>query len=114
MFTINIYKNFDHIEFIYKDIAENELDTACKRIEETISFHCERWYKESRDNNTIFRIEVIDQDNKDIRNIIWETKRGFLEACSIEKYIKHLTNKETYQIWVKDHIDAESICTFAD
>lgn len=66
------------------------------------------------DNNIIFRIEVIDQNGKDIRNIIWESKQGFLEACSIKKYIQHLTNKETYQIWVKDHVDSESICKFAD
>lgn len=114
MFTINIYKNFDHIEFVYKDIAETELDTVFKRIEETISSNCERWYKENRNNNIIFRIEVIDQNSKDIRNIIWESKQGFLEACSIKKYIQHLANKETYQIWVKDHVDSESICKFAD
>ena len=73
---------------------------------------CQKWYEE---NNIIeFRIEVIDQINKDIRNIIWESKEGFLEACSIEKYIRHLINKETYQIWIKDHVDSESICKFAD
>lgn len=96
-----------------KDVREENLDTAFKNLKEVISIHGERWYKESL--GTIeFRIEVIDQTNKDIRNIIWESKQGFLEACSLEKYIRHLINKETYQIWIKDHVDSESICKFAD
>ena len=112
MFTINIYKKLERLEFSIRDIKEKELDTALKRIEESILIHGKMWYKENP--NILFRIEVIDQDELDIRNIIWETKQGFLEVCSIEKYIRHLINKETYQIWVKDHIDAESICKFAD
>lgn len=112
MFTINIYKKLERLEFSIRDIKEKDLDTALKRIEESILIHSKMWYKENQ--NILFRIEVIDQDELDIRNIVWETKQGFLVACSIEKYIRHLINKETYQIWVKDHIDAESICKFAD
>lgn len=112
MFTINIYKKLERLEFSIRDIKEKELDTALKRIEESILTHSKMWYKENQ--NILFRIEVIDQDELDIRNIVWETKQGFLEACSIEKYIRHLINKETYRIWVKDHIDAESICKFVD
>ena len=113
MYTINIYKNYDQLEMTIKDIQEENLDAVFKHLKETISLHGKNWYKVSLDTIE-FRIEVIDQINKDIRNIIWESKEGFLEACSIEKYIRHLINKETYQIWIKDHVDSESICKFAD
>lgn len=115
MYTINIYKNYDQLEMIIKDVQEENLDHVFKNIEEAISIHGKEWYKEGL--GTIeFRIEVIDRINKDIRNIIWESKKGFLEVCSIEKYIRYLINKETYQIWIKDYADddEEGICKFAD
>lgn len=112
MYTINIYKDYNQLEISFKDIQEENLDNIIETIEGGLWLYCKKWYEE----NTLveFRIEVIDQTNKDIRNIIWETKEGFLEACSIRKYIRHLINKETYQIWIKDHVDSESICKFAD
>ena len=112
MYTINIYKDMNQLDISFKDVQEENLDTVLETIEGDFWLYVKKWYEE---NNIIeFRIEVIDQINKDIRNIIWESKEGFLEACSIEKYIHHLINKETYQIWIKDHVDSESICKFAD
>lgn len=113
MYTINVYKNYNQLEISFKDVQEENLDTVLETIEGGLWVYCKKWYEEN--NNLIeFRIEVIDQIDKDIRNIIWESREGFLEACSIGKYVKHLINKETYQIWIKDHVDSESICKFAD
>lgn len=112
MYTINIYKGMNQLEISFKDVHEENLDTVLETIEGGFWLYVKKWYEET--NIIEFRIEVIDQINKDIRNIIWESKEGFLEACSIEKYIHHLINKETYQIWIKDHVDSESICKFAD
>lgn len=87
------------------------LDDYLTHIEEDIKSVISYLYE---DDFLEFRIEVINTKTKDIRNIIWESKKGFLEACSIEKYLSHLINKETYQIWIKDYADDESICKFAD
>lgn len=112
MYTINIYKDMNQLEISFKDVQEENLDAVLETIEGGFWLYAKKWYEET--NIIEFRIEVIDQINKDIRNIIWESKEGFLEACSVEKYIQHLINKETYQIWIKDHVDSESICKFAD
>lgn len=111
MYTINIYKSYNQLEISFKDIQEENLNNIIETIEGGLWLYCKKWYEE----NTLveFRIEVIDQTDKDIRNIIWESKEGFLEACSIKKYIQHLINKETYQIWINDHADS-GICKFAD
>ena len=45
MFTINIYKKLERLEFSIRDIKEKELDTALKRIEESILIHGKMWYK---------------------------------------------------------------------
>lgn len=57
------------------------------------------WYKENP--NILFRIEVIDQDELDIRNIIRETKQGFLEACSIRNTSDILSTKKPTKFGLK-------------
>ena len=111
MFVINLH---DGVSGLYKtylidenDDLNDKLSKLEKRIKEDLLILYEDDYLE-------FRIEVIDQENEDIRNIIWKSKKGFLEACSIEKYVRHLINKETYQIWITDYANDESICKFAD
>lgn len=111
MFVINLH---DGVSGLYKtylidenDDLNDKLSKLEKRIKEDLLILYEDDYLE-------FRIEVIDQENEDIRNIIWKSKKGFLEACSIEKYVRHLINKETYQIWITDYANDESICKFAN
>lgn len=111
MFVINLH---DGVSGLYKtylidenDDLNDKLSKLEKRIKEDLLILYEDDYLE-------FRIEVIDQENEDIRNIIWKSKKGFLEACSIEKYVRHLINKETYQIWIVDYANDESICKFAN
>lgn len=110
MYSINLYapyKNFIKSYTLKQDILDDCLIFIEKDIKLAVSYLYE--------NNFLdFRLEVINTETKDIRNIIWTSKKGFLEAYSIEKYIRHLINKETYQIWIKDFADDESICKFAE
>lgn len=112
MYNFNLYQDCDYHRANLDNINEENLNNAIICFNSAVLSYAEEWHKEKE--IITFRIEVIDIDNKDIRNIIWESKKGFLEACSIEKYIRHLINKETYQIWIKDYADGESICKFAD
>jgi hypothetical protein len=110
MYTINLYIPYENYVKSYtlkQNLLNDHLSSIDKDIKLITSYLYENDFLE-------FRIEFIDNETKDIRNIIWESKKGFLEACSIEKYIRHLINKETYQIWIKDYTDDESICKFAD
>lgn len=110
MYSINLYapyENFIKSYTLKQDILDDCLIFIEKDIKLTVSYLYE--------NNFLdFRLEVINTETKDIRNIIWTSKKGFLESYSIEKYIRHLINKETYQIWIKDFADDESICKFAE
>lgn len=111
MFVINLH---DGISGLYKTylIDENDdLNIKLSKFEKHIKEDLLTWYE---DDYLKFRFEVIDTQNEDIRNIIWKSKKGFLETCSIKKYVRHLINKETYQIWIKDYADNESICKFAE
>ena len=111
MFVINLH---DGISGLYKTylIDENDdLNEKLAKFESRVKEELLTWYK---DDYLKFRFEVIDTQNEDIRNIIWKSKKGFLEACSIEKYVRHLINQETYQIWIKDYADDDSICKFAE
>lgn len=111
MFVINLH---DGISGLYKTylIDENDdLNIKLSKFEKHIKEDLLALYE----NDFLeFRIEFIDTKTKDIRNIIWKSKKGFLEACSIEKYVRHLINRETYQIWIVDYANDESICKFAD
>lgn len=110
MYSINLYTPYENFIKSYT-LKQDILDDCLMFIEKDIKLVVSYLYE----NNFLdFRLEVINTETKDIRNIIWESKKGFLEACSIEKYIRHLINKETYQIWIKDFADDESICEFAD
>lgn len=110
MFEISLfvpYKNYIKSYALKQELLDDYLMHIEKDIKLVVSYLYENDFLE-------FRLEVIDAENDDIRNIIWKSKKGFLEACSIEKYIRHLINKETYQIWVTDYADDESICKFAE
>lgn len=110
MYSINLYTPYENFIKSYT-LKQDILDDCLMFVEKDIKLVVSYLYE----NNFLdFRLEVINTETKDIRNIIWESKKGFLEACSIEKYIRHLINKETYQIWIKDFADDESICEFAD
>lgn len=110
MYLINLYTPYENFIKSYT-LKQDILDDCLMFVEKDIKLVVSYLYE----NNFLdFRLEVINTETKDIRNIIWESKKGFLEACSIEKYIRHLINKETYQIWIKDFADDESICEFAD
>lgn len=110
MYIFNLYEDCNKHKASVA--SSSNLNNALASIKNIVSLYLNERYKEKE--FVTFRIEVIDQETNDIRNIIWESKQGFFEACSIEKYIHHLINKETYQIWIKDHVDSESICKFAD
>lgn len=110
MYIFNLYEDCNlHKASV---ASSSDLNNALASIKNIVSLYLNEWYKEKE--FATFRIEVIDQETNDIRNIIWESKQGFFEACSIEKYINHLINKETYQVWIKDYVDDEGICKFAD
>lgn len=110
MYSINLYTPYENFIKSYT-LKQDILDDCLMFVEKDIKLVVPYLYE----NNFLdFRLEVINTETKDIRNIIWESKKGFLEACSIEKYIRHLINKETYQIWIKDFADDESICKFAE
>nr|DAW48064.1 MAG TPA: hypothetical protein [Caudoviricetes sp.] len=110
MYSINLYIPYENFIKSYT-LKQDILDDCLMFVEKDIKLVVSYLYE----NNFLdFRLEVINTETKDIRNIIWESKKGFLEACSIEKYIRHLINKETYQIWITDYANDESICKFAD
>ena len=110
MYSINLYTPYENFIKSYT-LKQDILDDCLMFIEKDIKLVVSYLYE----NNFLdFRLEVINTETKDIRNIIWESKKGFLEACSIEKYIRHLINKEKYQIWITDYANDESICKFAD
>ena len=111
MFVINLHDGLSGLYKTYLIDKNDDLNIKLSKFEKRIKEDLLTLYE---DDFLEFRIEFIDINNKDIRNIIWESKKGFLEACSIEKYIRHLISKETYQIWIKDYADYESICKFAD
>lgn len=110
MFIINLHNGLSGLYKIYIIDENDDLNDKLSKLEKRIKEDLLTWYE---DDYLKFRIEVIDQKNEDIRNIIWRSKKGFLETCSIEKYVRHLINKETCQIWVTDYTD-ESICKFAE
>lgn len=109
MYIFNFYENYNQLK---TSVASSNLDNALSSIKDIASLYVNGWHKESE--LVTFRIEIINQKTEDIRNIIWKSKKGFFEVELIEKYIRHLINKETYQIWVEDYVDNESICKFAD
>lgn len=110
MYSINLYAPYENFIKSYT-LKQDILDDCLIFIEKDIKLAVSYLYE----NNFLdFRLEVINTETKDIRNIIWTSKKGFLEAYSIEKYIRHLINKETYQIWIKDFADDENICKFAE
>lgn len=111
MYIINLHNQLSGLEKTYIIDENDDLNEKLSKLESRIKEKLLAWYE---DDYLEFRFEVIDTQNEDIRNIIWKSKKGFLEACSIEKYIRHLINKETYQIWIKDYADDESICKFAE
>ena len=111
MFVINLHNGLSGLYKTYIIDENDDLNDKLSKLEKRIKEDLLTWYE---DDYLKFRIEVIDQENDDIRNIIWKSKKGFLEACYIEKYVRHLINKETYQIWVTDYEDDESICRFAE
>lgn len=111
MFIINLHNELSGLYKIYIIDENDDLNDKLSKLEKRIKEDLLTWYE---DDYLKFRIEVIDQENEDIRNIIWKSRKGFLEACSIKKYVRHLINKETYQIWVTDYTDDESICKFAE
>lgn len=110
MYSINLYAPYENFIKLYT-LKQDILDDCLIFIEKDIKLAVSYLYE----NNFLdFRLEVINTETKDIRNIIWTSKKGFLEAYSIEKYIRHLINKETYQIWIKNFADDENICKFAE
>lgn len=109
MFIFNFYEDINQHKASIA--SSSNLDNALSSLKDIVSLYVKEWHNEHE--VITFRIEVIDQENQDIRNIIWKSKSGFFEACYIEKYVRHLINKETYQIWVDDAY-SEGICTFAD
>ena len=111
MFVINLHNGLSGLYKTYIIDENDDLKDKLSKLEKRIKEDLLTWYE---DDYLKFRLEVINTETKDIRNIIWESKKGFLEACSIEKYIRHLINKETYQIWIVDYANDESICKFAD
>lgn len=112
MYIFNFYEDINKYKASVASSDKNNLKNTISYLKGIVSSYVKEWHNEGE--FITFRIEVIDQENQEIRNIIWESRSGFFEACSIEKYIQHLLNKETYQIWIKDHVDSESICKFAD
>lgn len=111
MFVINLHNGLSGLYKTYIIDENDDLNDKLSKLEKRIKEDLLIWYE---DDYLKFRIEVINTEFKDIRNIIWKSKKGFLEACSIEKYVRHLINKETYQIWITDCADDESICKFAE
>ena len=111
MFVINLHDGLSGLYKTYIIDKNDDLNDKLSKLEKRIKEDLLILYE---DDYLKFRIEVIDQENEDIRNIIWKSKKGFLEACSIEKYVRHLINRETYQIWITDYVNDESICKFAD
>ena len=111
MFVINLHNGLSGLYKTYFIDENDDLNIKLSKFEKRIKEDLLTLYE---DDFLEFRIEVIDQKNEDIRNIIWRSKKGFLEACSIEEYVRHLINKETYQIWITDCADDESICKFAE
>lgn len=109
MYILNFYENYNQLK---TSVASSNLDDALSSIKNIASLYVNGWHKEHE--LVTFRIEVINQKAEDIRNIIWKSKRGFFEVELVEKYILHLINKETYQIWINDYANDESICKFAD
>lgn len=112
MYIFNFYEDINQHKVSIASSDKNDINSALSYLKGIVSSYVKEWCNEHE--LVTFRIEVIDQENQDIRNIIWKSKSGFFESCSIEKYVQHLINKETYQIWIKDHVDSESICKFAD
>ena len=111
MYIINLHNQLSGLYRTYIIDKNDDLNEKLSKLESRIKEELLTWYE---DDYLKFRFEVIDSQNEDIRNIIWESKKGFLESCSIKKYLRHLINKETYQIWVTDYADDESICKFAE
>lgn len=111
MYIINLHNQLYGLYRTYIIDENNDLNEKLSKFEERAKEELLTWYE---DDFLEFRIEVIDTKTKDIRNIIWKSKKGFLEACSIEKYVRHLINRETYQIWITDYANDKSICKFAD
>ena len=111
MYIINLHNQLSGLYRTYIIDENDDLNDKLSKFEKKVKDELLTWYE---DDYLEFRFEVIDTKDEDIRNIIWKSKKGFLEACSIEKYVGHLINKETYQIWIKDYADNESICKFAE
>ena len=109
MYIINFYENHNQLK---TSVASSNLDDALSSIKNIASLYVNGWHKERE--LVAFRIEVINQEAEDIRNIIWKSKQGFFEVELIEKYVRHLINKETYQIGITDYVDDEGICKFAN
>ncbi len=86
MYIFNLYEDCNKHKASVA--SSSNLNNALASIKNIVSLYLNEWYKEKE--FVAFRIEVIDQETNDIRNIIWESKQGFFEACSIEKYIHHL------------------------
>lgn len=112
MHILNFYEGINQHKTSIAFSSKDGLKDALCSLKSIISSYSKEWHKEHE--FITFRIEVIDQENQDIRNIIWESRWGYFKACSLEKYIHHLINKETYQIWIKDYVNDEGICKFAD
>lgn len=111
MHVINLHNRLSGLYRTYIIDENDDLNEKLAKFESRVKEELLNWYE----NDFLeFRIKVIDTKTKDIRNIIWKSKKGFLEACSIEKYVRHLINGETYQIWITDYANDESICKFAD
>jgi hypothetical protein len=111
MYIINLHNRLSGLYRTYIIDENDDLNEKLSKFEERVKEELLTWYE---DDYLKFRFEVIDTQNEDIRNIIWKSKKGFLEACSIEKYVRHLINKETYQIWITDYENDGSICKFAN
>lgn len=111
MYIINLHNQLSGLYRTYIIDENDDLNEKLAKFESRVKEELLTWYE---DDYLKFRFEVINTQNEDIRNIIWRSKKGFLEACSIEKYVRHLINGETYQIWITDYANDESICKFAD
>lgn len=112
MHIFNFYENVNQHKISIASSDGNNLNNALSSLKDIMSLYIKEWHE--KDEIITFRIEVIDQENEDIRNIIWKSKQGFFEVELIEKYVRHLINRETYQIWITDYANDESICKFAD
>ena len=92
MYIINLHNRLSGLYRTYVIDKNDDLNEKLAKFESRVKEELLNWYE---DDYLEFRLEVIDSETDDIRNIIWKSK-------------------ETYQIWIMDYANDESICKFAD